>query len=91
MFKDIVWIANDVFPAALDAKESLFQALHSLYHSLDRDYSYFADLIDEGCASDLDKREYDSVEYQLTILHAFFRVLGHPLDDPELKEGAADD
>lgn len=77
MFIDLDWIACDASPAATDAKESLFQAFQSLYASLDRDYSDLMDLIDEGCASDLDKREYDSVYYQLTILQQFFRVLGH--------------
>lgn len=81
MFIDLDWIASDASPAALDAKESLCQAFHSLYVSLDRDYSDLMDLIDEGCASDLDKREYDSIYYQLTILQQFFRVIGHPLSD----------
>lgn len=81
MFIDLDWIACDASPAALDAKESLYQALHSLYQSLDRDYTYLLDLIDEGCASDLDKREYDSVYYQITILQQLFRVIGHPLSD----------
>ena len=81
MFIDLDWIACDASPAALDAKESLFQALYSLYQSLDRDYTDLMDLIDEGCASDLDKREYDSVYYQITILQQFFRVIGRPLSD----------
>lgn len=81
MFIDLDWIACDASPAALDAKESLFQALHSLYVSLIRDYTDLMDLIDEGCASDLDKREYDSVYYQIMILQQFFRVIGRPLSD----------